>query len=327
MPERILITGGAGFIGSNLTRYLVENTDYQIFIIDKLSYATKGFERVRGFPHDRVKVFTWDLVTPISEGIIKELGDISIILHLAAESHVDDSIMSPVPFIHNNVMSTCQILEYARILDDKLKFFLYFNTDEIFGFAPQDTDYKESDKFTPRNPYSASKASGELICMSFANTYNIPLLSLNCMNVFGKMQHVEKFIPKVIKKLLHDETVEIHTYPDGLTAGSRFYIHVNDVARAVLFIMKNGIIGENYNIRGQLELDNLNLAKMIAECMGKKLKYDLVNFHSSRPGHDCRYGLDGTKLSNLGFEITSNFHDNLQEIVDWTLKNLEWLEE
>ena len=324
--KNVLITGGCGFIGSNLTRFLLKNTDYNIIIIDKLSYSTKGFERVKEMDPSRVRIFTWDLAIPLTDGMAREFGDINIILHLAAESHVDKSIADPPKFIENNVMSTVYILEYARTLKN-LDFFLYFNTDEVFGFAPQNKDYTENDKFTPRNPYSASKASGELICLSYANTYDIPFLSLNCMNVFGKMQHVEKFIPKVMKMLLSNETVSIHSYPDQHTAGSRFYIHVDDVARAVLFIMKNGQLGENYNVRGSIEVDNLSLAKMIAECMGRELKYEMVNFHADRPSHDLRYSLCGKKMERMGWKLDNNFKDQIQEIVDWTMNNLEWLEE
>jgi dTDP-glucose 4,6-dehydratase len=327
MPKTVLITGGCGFIGSNLSKYLLDHTDYNIIIVDKLSYSTKGFERVKDLPKDRVQIYTWDLVIPITCGLSRLFGDVNIILHLAAESHVDNSITNAPEFIHNNVMSTVQILEYAKTLEN-LDYFFLFSTDETYGNLEVDgVLYTEESRHSPRNPYSASKSSAEMICLSYANTYDIPLMSVNCMNVYGKMQHVEKFIPKVIDMLLKDETISIHSYPDKITAGSRFYIHVDDVARAVLFIMKNGKMGECYNIAGQIELDNLSLAKMIAGCMDKELKYEMLVHDENRKGHDLRYGLDGTKLANLGFHIEANFRENLREIVDWTLENLEWLEE
>jgi len=329
MVKNILITGGCGFIGSNLAKYLLHHTDYNIVIIDKLSYSTKGLERVKDISsNERVKVLTWDLVMPMTDGIKNILGDINIILHLAAESHVDNSIENAPECIHNNVMSTVYLLEYARTLSN-LDFFFLFSTDETYGnLEPDGILYTEESRHNPRNPYSASKSASEMIGLSYANTYKIPYMSVNCMNVYGNTQHVEKFIPKVMKYLLDDKTVSIHCYPDGVKAGSRFYIHVDDVARAVLFIMKNGTIGETYNIAGQIELDNLELAQMIAKIMGKELKYEmLINDSESRPGHDTRYGICGDRLFNLGFNFENDFEETFEKVIKWTLANPKWLEE
>jgi dTDP-glucose 4,6-dehydratase len=324
----VLITGGAGFIGSNLTKYLLKHTDYNIVIIDKLSYATKGIARIQDIlDNPRVRLFTWDLSIPLSVGMKRVLGDIHIILNLAAESHVDNSIADAPEFIRNNVMSTTYLLEYAREIKNTLEFFFLFSTDEVFGYAPQNVDYTEDDKFTPRNPYSASKAACELICKSYSVTYDIPLISTNCMNVFARMQHVEKFIPLVMKKVLSNEIVYIHSYPDEQVAGSRFYIHADDVARAVFFLMQHGTIGESYNIRGLIEIDNLSLAKKIADFMSKELKYEMVNFHASRPSHDLRYSISDAKMTKLGWKLDSDFDEQLRDTVEWTMKNIEWLEE
>ena len=326
---KILITGGCGFIGHHFTEHVFKNTDWDIVIIDKLSYASNGFERLRDtetLDSPRVKVFTNDLVNPIPEGIVKEIGNVDYIVHMAAETHVDNSIVDPRMVIRNNIDSTVNMLEYARTLPD-LKIFFYFSTDEVFGPALGDTMFKEWDRHKPTNPYSASKSSAEQICVAYENTYKIPLMTVNVMNAFGERQHVEKFIPLCIKKLLNNEKIYIHSYPDKVTAGTRFYIHGRNIAAAVLFLINNGQIGEKYNISGEREVSNLEMAQMIARFVGKELDYEMVDHHSTRPGHDLRYGLDGSKLFSMGFELPVDFEHSLQRTVEWTLENQKWLEE
>jgi dTDP-glucose 4,6-dehydratase len=246
---------------------------------------------------------------------------------MAAETHVDNSISYPVEFINNNVKSTVNMLEYARSIKDTLDIFFYFSTDEVFGSAPDGVSYKEWDTHHPTNPYSASKSASEMLCLGYENTYKIPLMIVNVMNAFGERQHVEKFIPKVIKKILNDETVYIHSYPDKIRAGSRFYIHGRNIAAAVLFLIQHGTLGEKYNVVGEKEVDNLEMAQLIASIIGKPLKYEMVDFHSTRPGHDHRYALDGTKLFEMGWKLPLTFEESLRKTVEWTLENKKWLEE
>ena len=330
---KILITGGCGFIGHHFVEHIYKNTKWDIIIIDKLSYASNGFERLRDtetLTDKRIKVFTSDLILPLSEGLIKEIGtDVDYIVHMAAETHVDNSIKDPKLFINNNIKSTVNLLEYARNYLPNLKIFFYFSTDEVFGPALGDTLYKEWDRHKPTNPYSASKSAAEQICISYENTYKTPLMIVNVMNAFGERQHVEKFIPLCIKKIMNNEKIYIHSYPDKQTAGTRFYIHGRNIAAAVLFLIQNGTIGEKYNISGEREVSNLEMAQMIAKCMNKTndLNYELIDFHSSRPGHDLRYGLDGTKLFEMGFKLPLNFEESLKKTVEWTLQNTKWLEE
>ena len=334
---KILITGGCGFIGHHFVEHICLNTDWQIIIIDKLSYASMGFERLRNTSiletyANRIKIFTTDLILPLPYGLIKEIGeDVDYIVHMAAETHVDNSIKDPLLFINNNVNSTVNMLEYARKLMDVdkpcLKKFFYFSTDEVFGPALGDTLYKEWDRHKPTNPYSASKSAAEQICISYENTYKLPLIIVNVMNAFGERQHVEKFIPLCIKKVLNNERVVIHSYPDKKTSGTRFYIHGRNIAQAVLFLINNGTLGEKYNISGEKEVSNLDLAQMIAKFVGKELDYEMVNFHNTRPGHDLRYGLDGTKLFDMGFSLPIDFEESLQKTVEWTLANPKWLED
>lgn len=327
---KIIITGGCGFIGHHFVEHVFKNTDWDIVIFDKLSYASNGFERLRDtdtLNNNRIKVFTNDLVNPLPEGIIKEIGqDVDYIVHMAAETHVDNSIKDPQLFIHNNIYSTLNMLEYAKKISN-LKMFFYFSTDEVFGPALGETLYKEWDRHKPTNPYSASKSAAEQICVSYENTYKTPLMIVNVMNAFGERQHVEKFIPLCIKKMINNEKIYIHSYPDKKTSGTRFYIHARNIAAAVLFLINNGEIGEKYNISGEREVSNLEMAQMIAKFMNKDLDYEMVDFHSSRPGHDLRYGLDGSKLFNMGFELPINFEESLRKTVEWTLENQKWLEE
>jgi len=325
---KIILTGGCGFIGHHFAEYIFKNTDWEIIIFDKLNYASMGFERLRNnklFYSDRVKIYTFDLCNEISEGIKREIGtDIDYIVHMAAETHVDNSIKDPTFVIKNNINSTLILLEWVRTLSN-LKLFFYFSTDEVYGFASDNTLYKEWDRHKPGNPYSASKSAAENICIAYENTYKIPLMIVNVMNAFGERQYVEKFIPLCIKKILNDETISIHCYEDKITSGSRFYIHAQNIANAVLFLIKNGKIGEKYNINGEKEVSNLELAQLIAKYIGKELKYELINYDNVRPGHDLRYGLDGTKIYDLGWVSSFDFESSLKKTINWTLENKEWL--
>lgn len=330
MSKKILITGGCGFIGHHFVQHILKNTDWNIIILDKLTYASLGLERLRDigvFENPRVKVLTYDFQYEISVGIMKEIGyDINYIVHMAAETHVDNSIASPVSFIHNNVMSTVNLLEFARKCS-ALELFFYFSTDEVYGPALNDKLFAEDERHNPTNPYSASKSSAEQICISYHNTYNVPVIRINVMNAFGERQHVEKFIPKVIKQIMNNEKVLIHSYPDKTRSGTRFYIHARNIAAAVLFLINNGTIGESYNLTGEKEISNLEMAETIARIIGRELNYELVDFHSSRPGHDLRYGLDGNKMEKMGWKMPVGFDEAIQKTIVWTLKNQKWLEE
>ena len=195
---KVLITGGCGFIGHHLVQHLYKTTNWDIIIIDKLSYASRGFDRLRDislYGDARVKVFTVDIKSDLDKGMLREIGyDVDYIVHMAAETHVDNSIENPRQCISNNVESTITMLEYARSLTS-LKKFIYFSTDEVFGPALNDTLYSEWDRHCPTNPYSASKSAGEQIALSYLNTFKVPVIICNVMNVFGERQHIEKFIP------------------------------------------------------------------------------------------------------------------------------------
>lgn len=327
MSKRILVTGGCGFIGHHFIEHLIKNTDWDVVVLDKLTYASAGLDRLRDiqvFDNKRVSILTTDFTQPIPTGVISEIGKVNYIVHMGAETHVDNSIVDPTPFVISNVVGTMHMLNLARELPD-LERMVYFSTDEVFGPAPEGVAYKEWDRYDSSNPYAATKAGGEELCLAYANTYKVPVMITHTMNVFGERQHPEKYIPMVIRRTLEGEKVTIHANPEKTKAGSRFYIHARNVAHAVLFLLDKGEVRDKYNIVGEREVDNLELAQLIAKTVGKPLKYELVDFHSSRPGHDLRYALDGGKMADLGWSPAKTFEDSLEKCVRWVLERKEWM--
>ena len=305
------------------------NSNYEVIVLDKLSYASKGYDRLRntGVFH-LIQTFCFDLCNTFPPGLFAEMdsNNIEVILHIAAETHVDNSIGTPVPFVENNIKSTLNLLEYARRLPN-LKHFIYFSTDEVYGSALEGEAFKEGDAHKPSNPYSASKSAAEMICQSYFNTYGVPLITMNVMNAFGERQHPEKFIPLCINKILAGETITIHAYKGSAKAGSRWYIHARNIAAAVMFVLQNGKYGEKYNVQGEIELDNLAVAQFVAKELGKELKYTMHDDPVSRPGHDLRYALDGSKLNQMGWRLPLTFEDSLQKTIRWMVQNPDWLDE
>ena len=342
--KRVLITGGAGFIAHHLIYYLIKETDWEIVSLDRLDYSgnLNRLDNVLSTLSDsdraRVKIVFHDLKSEINPWIRKEIGDINFILHLAAGSHVDRSIEFPMEFVMDNVVGTVNILEYARYINtEKSKFerFVYFSTDEVFGPAPDGINYKENDRYNSTNPYSATKAGGEELAVAYQNTYSLPVIITHTMNVFGERQHPEKFIPMCIKRIRDGETVTIHSDKSKKIAGSRHYIHAEDVSEAILFLLKAKIKNEvdwggakcpKFNIVGSEELTNLELAEIIAESQNKKLNYEMVDFHSSRPGHDLRYALSGEKMKSMGWVPKIKVSSRIKQVVDWSLDNPSWIE-
>lgn len=336
MSKTILITGGAGFIAHHVIEKILNETDWNIVTLDRLDFSgnLNRLMEVVGYAHQgRVKVVHHDLKAELNPQIRSLVGKVDYIAHLAAGSHVDRSIDYPMEFILDNVVGTANILEFART-QDNLERFIYFSTDEIFGPAPGGVKYKENDRYNSTNPYSASKAGGEELVVAYENTYKLPAIITHTMNVFGERQHPEKYIPMCIKRARDGEVITIHSNAEKTKAGSRHYIHAKDVADALMFLLPYDVSGlendfggakcQKFNIVGATELDNLALARMIADIQGKTLKYEMVDFHSQRPGHDLRYALDGTKMKNMGWE-PQPVKQRLEEVVNWTLNNERWL--
>ena len=240
-------------------------------------------------------------------------------------------------FVLDNVVGTANILNFAKKLNDENGFerFIYFSTDEVFGPAPKGIDYSENDRYNSTNPYSATKAGGEELAVAYENTYGLPVYITHTMNVFGERQHPEKFIPMCIKKIRDGDPITIHSDKTKTIPGSRHYIHAEDVAEAIYFLLTNKINSEidfggakcpKFNIVGSEEIDNLQLAKTIASAQGKELKYEMVDFHSSRPGHDLRYSLSGEKMKKLGWQPSIKLTERIKQVVHWSLNNENWIE-
>ncbi len=325
----VLITGGAGFIGHHIIQKFLQETDYKIISMDRLDYSG-SYNRINEIIgknknwYRRLKIIWHDLKAEINPMIIKQIPNPNIILHVAAASHVDRSIIDPMSFVQDNVVGTVNILNYARKIKN-LEKFLYFSTDEVFGPAKNKVKYAENDRYNSGNPYAASKAGAEEMCVAFQNTYKLPVMITHTMNVIGERQHPEKFLPKIINYLINQKTLTIHSNKSRTKAGSRFYIHAKDVADAVFFILKKGKVGEKYNIVGSKEIDNLKLAQIVSKFLNKKLKYRFVDFHSSRPGHDLRYALNGEKLKLMGWKPKRNIIKRIEDTVKWSVENKNWL--
>jgi len=342
MSKTVLISGGAGFIAHHVIDKILKDTDWNIVSLDRLDISG-NLNRLHDMLQDhdpkqisrRLRIIFHDLRAEINSQIVADIGDIDIVLHLAAGSHVDRSITYPMEFVQDNVVGTVNMLDYARKNLPNLEKFVYFSTDEIYGIAPPGVAYKEYDRYNSTNPYSASKAAAEEFCVAYENTYKMPIIVTHTMNVFGERQHPEKFIPATIQKVRDGEKVIIHADPTRTVAGSRMYIHAQDVAEGLMFILglenyvHTGDYGHahcpKFNLVGTEEIDNLSLAHMIAAAQGRELNYEMTDFHTSRPGHDMRYALDGGLLKSLGWEPKIKLSERIKGMVDWTLQNERWL--
>jgi dTDP-glucose 4,6-dehydratase len=336
MSKRILITGVAGFVGHHVAEYFLEKTDWHITGVDSFRHHGDSMRLAHLKSNPRLKVVTHDLTTPISDRMIAEIGTVDYVLNIASESHVDRSISDPVSFVKNNVSLALEVGEYCRKI--KPSVLLQMSTDEVFGPAVQDDRHEEWYPHKPSNPYAASKCAQEDILFSYWRCYGVPLIRTCTMNIFSKRQDCEKFIPMVISKVMKGETVHIHGRPGNI--GSRMYLEARNLADAWLFLLKNTTPKaynpddiethqqpDAYNIAGLEEIDNLTLAQKIAEFSGKELKYELIDFHSVRPGHDLKYRLDSSKIQSLGWKPPVPLWDSLREVVEWTIRpeNKSWL--
>lgn len=280
---------------------------------------------------NRVTVLKADLSCPIGDTTRERFGPIDYVINYASDSHVDRSIVEPAPFIRNNIDIVLNLLEYVRVVRPEI--FLQISTDEVYGPAPQGYAHREWDASLPSNPYAASKAAQEAVAVSYWRTYGVPVIVTNCMNLIGETQDPEKFVPMIISRVLAGETVPVHASAGGVI-GSRFYLHARNMADAVLFLLNRGQVSmyadgadrpDKWHIVGEREVDNLEMAELVAKSLGRELSFKLVDFHSSRPGHDLRYALDGTKIAEAGWKMTVPFEESLRTLIDWTLAHPLWL--
>ena len=331
MSQNILVTGGAGFIGSALVRYLIANTDYRVINLDKLTYAgnLESLESVSSHPHYSFEQV--DICDRKSlEGIFNKYRP-DAVLHLAAESHVDRSIDGPETFIQTNVMGTFSLLDisrhYQKNQNPGLRF-LHVSTDEVYGSLGETGYFTEETPYDPRSPYSSSKAASDHLAKAWFHTYGLPVIVTNCSNNYGPYQFPEKLIPTVILKALKGETIPV--YGDG--GAIRDWLYVDDHVRAIMLALEKGQNGETYNIGTNNEKTTLQMVSAICELI-QELKptvrrYDsLINFVTDRPGHDRRYAIDASKIKkDLGWQPQESFESGLRKTVQWYLDNPLWCE-
>jgi dTDP-glucose 4,6-dehydratase len=245
------------------------------------------------------------------------------VLHFAAETHVDRSMVDPLPFVESNVLGTYNLLEYCRHKQPRLKMFFLVSTDEVYGPAPPGVDHDEGCPHRPSNPYSATKAAAEDLAYAWDHCMGVPVIITNTMNNIGPMQHPEKYVPKIIRAILRRDIITVHGSPDS--PGSRKYLYARDHADAINFLISNGRRGERYNVVGTEEINNLEMVRRIEGILDREAKIRFVDFHSVRPGHDKRYALSGEKMRELGWVPPTPINDALERIVRWTLENPRWI--
>lgn len=333
----ILVTGGAGFIGSALVRYLIQETDNSVVNIDKLTYAghLESLEPVEGdecYHFERVDIVNEEEVERVFNTYSPDA-----IIHLAAESHVDRSIDGSADFIRTNIVGTHNLLDVARNYYEDLgeekqqNFrFLHVSTDEVYGELGEEGLFKETTPYDPRSPYSASKASSDHLARAWYHTYDFPILITNCSNNYGPYQFPEKLIPVVILKALQGKDIPV--YGDGTNV--RDWLYVVDHVRALLTVLEQGEIGETYNIGGHNEKQNIEVVETICSILDEVQPRDdskpynqQVTFVTDRPGHDWRYAIDASKIEEeLGWVPEESFETGIQKTVEWYLQNIDWVE-
>ncbi len=337
--KNILVSGGAGFIGGNFIRRLLKESNANIFNIDKLGYASdktfaneKQISDIYGIS-DRYFFLNTDLADKQRTESAIKFVDPDWVINFAAESHVDRSINNPSPFINSNILGTFNLLESSKnhwnnlTSDRKQDFrFLQISTDEVFGTLGNEGSFKEETPYSPRSPYSASKASSDHLVNAWHETFGLPTLITNCSNNYGPFQFPEKLIPLAILKGLKKETIPL--YGDGFHI--RDWLYVEDHISALLIVLKNGTIGNSYCIGGNGERTNKSVLESICSLLNsfadKSFNYsDLIRKVPDRPGHDYRYSIDSTKIRNeLGWDPKYSFEDGILETVKWYLSNSEW---
>ena len=308
----ILVTGGYGFIGSNYIRYLLDyHPEYNIINIDAVTYAAnkKNLADVA----NKITTFEIDICNGREMDYIFDEYRPDIVVHFAAETHVDNSIYNPRAFIRTNVEGTGALLDLC--LKYKVKRFHYVSTDEVYGDLPLDRPdllFTEDSLIKPSSPYSSSKAAGDLLTLAYGRTYGLPVSVTRCSNNYGRHQHEEKLIPHMIKKAINHEKLPV--YGNGLNV--RDWLHVWDHCSAIDMIIHNdATIGEVYNVGGNNEIANIEIVKMICNILGKS--YDMIEYVADRPGHDLRYAINSSKLQALGWKPQMDFKDGLLDAVEW----------
>jgi len=332
---KVLITGGAGFIGSALIRYLINDTNNAVVNIDKLTYAghLESLETVS--KSERYRFEQVDICNTESITRVFSQHEPDVIMHLAAESHVDRSIDGSAEFIKTNIVGTHVLLEVAKkywsnLNSEKAKNFrfLHVSTDEVYGSLGEEDLFTEETAYDPRSPYSSSKASSDHLARAWFHTYGLPVLITNCSNNYGPFQFPEKLIPVVILKALQGKDIPVY----GTGENIRDWLYVDDHARALLKVVEDGIPGETYNIGGHNEKKNIDVVHTICDTLDKLMPKDSnyrdqISFVTDRPGHDFRYAIDASKIDReLGWTPEETFETGIENTIKWYLENMDWVE-
>ncbi|MEY2812234.1 MAG: dTDP-glucose 4,6 dehydratase, NAD(P)-binding [Bacteroidota bacterium] len=329
--KKILITGGAGFIGCHVVKLFVKKyADYKIYNLDALTYAG-NLENLKDVEDAANYHFVKGDIT--DEQFINDLfseHDFDAVIHLAAESHVDRSILDPLSFVKTNVLGTAVLLNAAKRnwIGKEGKLFYHVSTDEVYGSLGETGFFTEETPYDPRSPYSASKASSDHLVSAYHHTYDLPVVISNCSNNYGSYQFPEKLLPLMINNIVHSKPLPVYGKGDNV----RDWLWVDDHARAIDVIFHKGKLGETYNIGGFNEWKNLDIVHLLCEIMDSKLGREkgesakLITFVKDRAGHDKRYAIDATKLNKeLGWEPSLQFKEGLEKTIDWYLSNSEWI--
>ena len=328
----IIVTGGAGFIGSHVIRSLLKKyPNYQIVNVDKLTYAG-NLENLKDVSdHENYKFEKIDIVDAEALRAVFKKYEVTDVIHLAAESHVDRSIEGPMEFVLTNVVGTVNLLQVAKDFwaGGENHVFHHVSTDEVFGSLGTEGLFTEETSYDPRSPYSASKASSDHFARAFFHTYNFPIKMSNCSNNYGSHHFPEKLIPLMIHNIQNNKSLPVYGKGDNI----RDWLWVEDHASAIDAIFHNGRIGESYNVGGSNEWTNIKLVKFLCQLMDKKLNRisgsseKLISFVGDRAGHDKRYAIDASKLEReLGWKPSITFEEGLEKTVDWYLENQDWVE-
>mgnify|MGYP000279749364 FL=1 len=330
--KKILITGGAGFIGSHVIRLFVNKyPDYAIVNLDALTYAG-NLENLRDIENAPNYSFVKGDIT--EETFINQLfadQSFDAVIHLAAESHVDRSILDPLSFVKTNVIGTAVLLNAAKKSWDNMegKLFYHVSTDEVYGSLGETGFFTEETSYDPRSPYSASKASSDHLVSAYFHTYGLPMVISNCSNNYGSHQFPEKLLPLMINNIVHSKPLPVY----GKGENVRDWLWVNDHARAIDVIFHQGKLGETYNIGGFNEWKNIDIVHLLCNIMDKKLgraggeSAKLITYVKDRAGHDLRYAIDATKLNKeLGWEPSLQFEEGMDKTIDWYLANEGWIQ-
>jgi dTDP-glucose 4,6-dehydratase len=332
--KNMLVTGGCGFIGANFVRYLLEESDFtgRIVNVDKLTYAgnPENLADIEKEYNERYIFIKADICDRIRMVEIFEHYEIDSVCHFAAESHVDRSIVKPDAFIQTNIVGTFNLLESARIHQNRMVLFHHISTDEVYGSLGREGHFKESTPYKPNSPYSASKAASDHLVRAYYKTYGLPMTISNCSNNYGPYQFPEKLIPLIILNALEGKSLPV--YGEGKNV--RDWLYVKDHCMAVWTIMKNGTVGETYNVGGNSELENIKLVEMICDILDEKnplsngrSRRDLITFVKDRPGHDFRYAIDFSKLNkNLNWRPKQTLETGIRDTIQWYLDNRKWVE-